>query len=93
MAEKLKFREALKKVAEEAAGPNSKGVVNEAAKLVLAALNDGSLKPAVLDGVASSIASFLPKFRKNTNVASLDWSDYLPFIQAALELIARKLGL
>jgi len=88
MAEKLKFREALLKVASNAADLD-----NKEAKKLADALDNNQIKPAALDQLAEAVARFLPKFRSNTNVASIDWTPFLPLLEKAIEIIAHKLGL
>lgn len=87
MAEKLKFKDALLQAAKnrKAKDPN--------AELLAEAIEAGGIKPAVLEGLAEGVAPFLPKFRKNTNVASIDWSKYIPLLEMAIGLIAQRLGL
>jgi len=88
MAQKMKFQEALKKAANDVAEAGSK----TAAKLS-DALESGQIKPAALDQLAEAVARFLPKFRSNTNVASIDWTPFLPLLEKAIEIIAHKLGM
>lgn len=88
MAQKMKFQEALKKVAEKAAESG-----DGTAEKVWYALRTEQIKPAALDQLAEAVARFLPKFRSNTNVASIDWTPFLPLLEKAIEIIAHKLGL
>lgn len=88
MAQKMKFQEALKKAAENAA-VRGDGV----AEKVWHALQTNQIKPAAIDQIAEAVARFLPKFRSNTNVASIDWTPFLPLLEKAIEIIAHKLGL
>lgn len=90
MAEKLKFKDALLQAAKNSAAKDQKD--REAASVV-EAIESGGVKPAVLEGLADGVVRFLPKFRKNTNVASVDWSQYIPLLELAIGLIAKRLGL
>lgn len=85
---KLKFKDALLMAANSVAGGGC-----AVAKKLAVELRDGKIKPAVLDQVANGVAVFLPKYRTNTNVAALDWSQHLPLLEKAIEVIAHKLGL
>lgn len=88
MAQKMKFRDALLMAANSVAGGGS-----QTAKKLAAELREGTVKSASLDQLAEAVARFLPKFRSNTNVASIDWTPFLPLLEKAIEIIAHKLGL
>lgn len=87
MAEKLKFKDALL----QAAKNNERK--DTAASVLASALEAGEIKPAVLESLSEGVVRFMPKFRKNTNVASIDWSQYIPLLEAAIAIIAKRLEL
>ena len=88
MAEKLKFKDALKQAADNVSGAGSKAGANLAN-----AINAGEIKQATIDQLADAVARFLPKFRANTNVGTIDWSGHITLLQKSVEPIVHKLGL
>lgn len=87
MAEKLKFKDALLQAAK------NRQAKDQDAALLAELIESGSVKPAAIEGLADGVVRFLPKFRKNTNVASIDWSQYIPMLELAIGLIAKRFGL
>ena len=88
MSEKVKFKDALKQAAIEVAGNGS----DAGAKLV-DAIDAGEVKTATLEQLADGVARFLPKFRANTNVGTIDWSGHIALLKKSVEPIVHKLGL